>query len=125
MNRFYIFFLFIFMSSAFSQNAKQNFLAQGQLKDALNGDALAYANVGLLNYSDSVFIKGTTTDIDGKFDFKNLDSGSFYLRISYMGYPTSLIPIEVSQKQTNLGVIKISKTSQTLDVVSIVAEKLM
>ncbi|MDD2411714.1 MAG: outer membrane beta-barrel family protein [Bacteroidales bacterium] len=125
MNRFYIFFLFIFMSSAFSQNAKQNFLAQGQLKDALNGDALAYANVGLLVYSDSVFIKGTTTDIDGKFDFKNLDSGSFYLRISYMGYPTSLIPIEVSQKQTNLGVIKISKTSQTLDAVSIVAEKLM
>lgn len=125
MKRIIIFFLFFFVSSIFAQNTKQTFVAQGRLVDALNSDVLAFANVGLLSYPDSVFVNGTTTDIDGKFDFKKLDSGRFYLRISYVGYPTSLIPIEVNEKQTNLGMIKIAKTSQTLDAVSIVAEKLM
>ncbi len=117
-----LFFLVLFLSS--SVLSQKNFI-QGELVDGLNGDALAYANVGLLTSFDSVFTKGTTTDMEGKFEFKNVDTGNYFLRVSYVGYPTSLIKIKVDSGLTKLGILKISKTSQSLDEVSIVSEKLM
>ena len=119
-------FLFLVISGfSYSQNSFQKSTLQGQLIDDLNGDALAYANVGLLKSSDSTFIKGTSCDIDGKFEFKNIDTGNYFLRVSYVGYPTTLILVTAENGNTKLGNIKMSKISHNLEEVAIKAEKLM
>ena len=121
-----LFFLVLSIGNyIFSQNSDQTHSIQGQLADELTGDFLSYANVGLLSISDSTFIKGTTSDVDGKFEFKNVNKPEYFIRISYVGYPTSLIKIKAEEGINRLGVLKISKSSQNLEVVSINAEKLM
>lgn len=57
----------------------------GNLEDT-KGEALGFANVLLLNQNDSSFVAGTTTNIDGDFNFMAPQSGDYLLLISMIGY---------------------------------------
>ena len=123
-----ILFLLSFMSImvvGFSQQTSKNYSIEGHLLDSLTKEVLPYANVGILKRSDTTFIKGTTSDNNGLFLIKGLDSGSYFLRISYMGYPSSLIPVNLNEKVSNIGNILMSKAVQNLEAVEIKADKLM
>ncbi len=109
----------------FSQQKTNNYSIQGRLMDGLSKEVLPFANVGILKQGDTVFVKGTTSDMDGFFVLKGLDSGLYFLRISYMGYPTSLIPIELDKKEKQIGDVLLQKSAQNLETVEIKADKLM
>lgn len=113
------------MFIGFSQQTTKNYSVEGHLIDSLTKEILPFANVGILKQSDTMFVKGTTSDQEGLFLIKGLDSGSYFLRISYMGYPNTLIPVRLNEKVTSLGNIFMSKTVQNLETVEIKAEKLM
>ncbi len=70
--------------SFFSINA-QNGIIKGQLADE-KGTILEYANVLLLNSSDSTLIRGAVTDLDGKFIFEAVESGSYLVSASSVGF---------------------------------------
>lgn len=61
--------------TGFSQKTK----VQGVITDAVSNESIIGA---IITYADG---KGTTTDLDGAYNF-TLDSGSYTLKISYLGY---------------------------------------
>lgn len=75
-------------------------------------EPLPFANVVLHNISDSIFIKGTATDIDGRFTI-NLDADSifnYFIRVSSIGYETKSIQID----KPDIGVIMLNEVSNLL-----------
>ncbi|MGI6321448.1 MAG: outer membrane beta-barrel protein [Bacteroidales bacterium] len=118
-------FVVLLLKSSFSQNHLMTSL-KGKLVDEEDNTALLFANIGLLTAKDTNFVKGTTTDDKGAFEFRNLSGGEYFLRVSYMGYPTQLIEVRVQEGTVNdIGKLKLQKTTQILDAVEITAEKLM
>lgn len=69
-------FILFFGSSAYAQ-----FTLSGQVKDKINNSALFGASV-LLQNTD----KGSATNSDGSFSISNINSGSYTLKVSYVGY---------------------------------------
>ncbi len=70
-------------------------LAQGILTGEVtaDGNPLPYANVVLLNTS-----KGTQTDEQGQFRLEDVSSGSYTLVVSFTGYRTERLQIDVSSE---------------------------
>lgn len=83
------------------------------------GQGIELVNVILLGKSDSVFIKGTTTDKEGKFLFENITEKNIRIKFSCIGYEEKVYPL--SSNEANIFVLKASSTE--LEEVSIVAER--
>ncbi len=64
----------------------------GKVVDSQTGSAMPYVNVALMRPADTVFLRGATTDFDGLFDIRDVDTGSFLLQASCVGY-TNLFQI--------------------------------
>lgn len=47
---------------------------------------MEYANVLLYSGSDSTFIKGTLTELDGSYNFSEVNTGKYFITISQVGY---------------------------------------
>ena len=60
------------------------------------GTSQSVANVVVQLYSvqDSVFVTGVYTDIHGSFQLENISPGSYYLKLSYVGYRDRLESLE-------------------------------
>ena len=80
--RFYIsVILFTLSFSAFTQD----FSMSGKVVDS-NGSPVEFANVIISIESEASFFKGTSTDGNGFFNFENLTSSTYFIRISYIGF---------------------------------------
>ena len=87
----------------------------GKLTDTdFNNEPLAFANV---------IIKGTTTgttsDIDGLYIIENLDPGQYTIVVSFVGYTTKEIPVEVVAGKVTEVDVPMSADSASLDEVVI------
>lgn len=58
----------------------------GKVTEEESGEAISFANVVLLQ--NGVFRQGVTTDLDGNYNFSNVDPGTYSVEVSYTGYPT-------------------------------------
>ena len=67
------------------------------------GATLPGANAILLRTSDSLLTSFGTTDNKGNFLMKNVAVGSYFLRVSYLGFERSDQPIEVTATDQYLG----------------------
>lgn len=110
----------------FSESIFGQVKVNGVLQDSTDHSVLAFANIALLQMPDSTFIAGTTTDGSGKFILK-ADSGSYFMRISYLGYGTQYLPLELNgdEEEISIGAIVISKSGENLGEVVITAKKPM
>jgi len=90
--------------SAFSQ---ANITLSGTLFEKTNKEPIFSGSVELLRSTDSVFVDGATSNINGEFIFKNLKPDRYILRISYIGYLTIFKNVSLTEKEpvTNLGEI--------------------
>jgi len=86
----------------------QNFSLSGYISDSTSGESLSLANVfiGELDL-------GTTSDEAGSFVFNGLPKGSYSLRISFIGYQSKIVEINLV-KNTELK-IDLSRISLLLD----------
>ena len=84
-----IFFLFLFTSILVNA---QTFTLQGKVVDE-NKNSLVGTTVLIKELN-----KGTSTDFDGKFQFK-LEKGTYQLEVSYVGFKTVIKEITVTQNQ--------------------------
>ena len=93
--------------------------------DAPESEEVSFATVVLLNASDSTMVTGTTTDMDGSFVFKNLKSGNYLVKISFIGYAdlyTENFQLEQASTEIDLGQLAL-QSGQTLDEVVVKGQK--
>lgn len=86
----------------------------------MNNEKLVLTNAYVLSSKDSSFVNGQTTDDNGQFKF-DLKTGSYLLRISYVGYQTKWIPVEL-KADVDLGDISL-KTLKGLDEVTVLGQR--
>ncbi len=111
MNKLIILFL-----SSLSFCYSQEFKVSGTIRDANSREALPYANISV---NDDA--KGVSTDINGKFEI-SLSKGNYELLVSYIGYKTETIPVELIDKDIQLN-INLVPTEVILQEVSVYAAK--
>lgn len=97
----------------------------GKVRDTEQQTPLAYATVNLHLAKDSSLVSVVTTKESGSFSF-NAPAGSYFMRIEFIGYRSFSIPeIKLSTENSpfDLGVIRLTPASRTLEEVFIQAEK--
>lgn len=74
---------FFLLSALLAQVALfgQNGVLRGTVTDALSNEPVGFANVLLVDTG-----LGTTTDIDGQYEFTGLEPGLYDIRVSFIGY---------------------------------------
>jgi len=75
--------------------APANVNIEGIIKDSQTGDALPGANVVLAGTSI-----GATADISGKYTIRNVPPGSYTIRVTYVGYKSVSMPLQVGEGAT-------------------------
>lgn len=112
--------LFFFSVSTFGQTKEKTQL-KGKIVSETN-ESFPFVNV-LLNAPDGSLVKATISDIDGNFNIKNIQQGTYLLKFSSVGYQTVSKEINAVSSETNVGTILMKVSSESLDAVTIVAEK--
>lgn len=88
------------------------------------GDPLSYANVLLLNLSDSSLVKGAVSDTLGNFVIFDIPGGSYILSASMMGYKQTYLPSILIGTSPLEGVtLQLQESSQQLDEVMVVEKR--
>lgn len=86
---------------------------------------LPYASVQLLLKSDSSFIKGTTSNDDGIFNFTSIKENDYLILITSVGYQNLYQELKVTAKKNNydLGETVMIENTITLAEASVVAQR--
>jgi outer membrane receptor protein involved in Fe transport len=109
------------------KGAKGGFgIISGSLHDELTREHIEYGSIALFKEKDSVLLTGAITDLKGKFVFKNIAPGRYYVKASFIGYEAGFFPgIVISQQSADvkLSDIFIKPQLSTLAGVEIVSNK--
>lgn len=88
----------------------QNRRITGVISDKISNEKIPFANVVAVVTTGTTSVKGTLSDMEGKFIIENLPSGIYDVLISFIGYQTDTvrnINIDNQIQQANLGEIKL------------------
>ncbi|MBP5677260.1 MAG: outer membrane beta-barrel protein [Bacteroidales bacterium] len=94
----------------------------GRVTDNSTGEPMPFVNVAVMRPVDTVFLRGATTDFDGRFNIVDVDAGSYLLQASFVGYKSHLENLEVINNIDNME-IALKNQGTTLEEVQVVAEK--
>ena len=114
----FLFFNF-FAMIAFAQNAG----VKGILLDDINKTPVAGATVVIFLQNDAAKkeIKSTVTGINGSFELSGIDSGSFIIELSSIGYQNLKRPATVGGSVKDIGILTFTKQGKDLADVTIIA----
>lgn len=115
------FLLLVFNLQSWGQNS-QLFTISGTLLDSVQNKGISYANVGLLNMSDSVFVKGTSTDENGRFTINEVTPGDYLLRTFALNYKSNFLKVSV-KNDIDMGTLKLKPLAGNLKEVVVQGEK--
>ena len=101
----------------FSASAQQLYTFSGKINDA-NSSPLAGASVYLLNTN-----RGTATDDQGSFSFKNLAPGNYIMQVSAIGYAVANVNVTLGNGKADSIDIKLADAAIQLDAVLVSAQK--
>jgi outer membrane receptor protein involved in Fe transport len=107
--------------TAFSTVEAQNVTVKGSVRDAKTGEAMPFVNVGLMRPTDTVFMLGDASDLDGVFEIQGVKPGSYLLQASCVGYETHLMKLDITESVENLQISL--KGGTLLQTVEVSAEK--
>ncbi|HNX21319.1 MAG TPA: TonB-dependent receptor [Bacteroidales bacterium] len=119
-------FLFIFISFliisyqfSFGQENK-NYSVSGKIKDLTNKQPIEFASVAIYKTPDTVLVTGTITNAKGEFVLKNLSSGKFIIKSSFMGYHSVIKNVEIVKSSLILSEpIYLTKSALSLNEVQV------
>ena len=93
----------------------QNATIKGSVKDATSNEAIPFANVFIEQINS-----GVATDLDGRFEFKNITSGLYTINCSFVGYESkTYAEIIVTPNKPTILDVKLIKSSTSLEVLEI------
>ena len=87
------------------------------------GEPLISASVRLLASKDSTVVKGTVSDVDGKFVFQSVKSGNYIVEMSYVGFETQCKNVRLADKNVNIGTVALSESAIMLKETTVVGIK--
>lgn len=109
----------------FVSHAQGKFRVTGKVLDSLNLAPLGFATVRIVNAETSALVNGAITGDDGVFNI-DLQAGRYVAEIDFMGYQSyrsRAFSLSKEQDAHDLGSVRLSSSSRTLDEVVIQAEK--
>lgn len=97
----------------------------GTVRDSTQ-NGIEAVTINLFRLTDSAFIKAELTDIDGKFEFVEIQPGTYYIKASLLGY-RELTSENFELSDINAGVelpvLRMSSAGVELGEVSVIAQK--
>ena len=101
----------------------QNFYAQDITGVIIDEEKkpLEFVSVALLQPKDSLLVKYTSTDLEGKFEISDVKSGSYLFQVYLMTYEAQQKVLEVENKHLKLDTIQLNREVNALDEVLISA----
>jgi len=96
----------------FSVNLYSQNRIHGKVLDAKNKKPLLEANI----YFPDLH-KGTTTDGNGKFEFKDISSGKFSMFVSFIGYKNQIVKLHTDTAKNEIIVFLEEETFQSEEIV--------
>ena len=116
-----LFFVLLAVFATMASVEAQNFKVKGSVRDAKTGEALPFVNVGLMRTTDTVFVRGAATDMQGRFVIEDVKSGDYLMQASCVGYESYTKDLKVVKDIKDLKVEL--KSGTLLETVEISAEK--
>lgn len=87
------------MIACVSVLAQSKFNVKGSIIDAGTSEAVEGATVQLLSVPDSAFVTGAAADGMGAFSFHNVEKKKFIIKISFIGYTTRYVDLNLNEKK--------------------------
>lgn len=117
----FVFLGSIYVTTAFAQSS--NVTISGTVHDANRKTPIPFVTATLLMPNDSGFVTGAITNEEGLFTLTNVKSGSYLLKLTYVGYETRIQPMLVGQLSPflNVGTIDLSESVAQLGEVTVTA----
>ena len=115
-----ILFCVLLLLVASVSTGAQNRQLKGSVVDNKSGEVLPFANVALMRPADTVFMRGATTDLNGRFCISEVDTGHYLLQVSYVGYQTIYQPYAVSSTmpaEVDMGQLRLHVSTMMQEVV--------
>lgn len=107
---------FLFSFCSFGQSG---FKIKGRVLDINAASGLPGAACALLQKTDSVLLKGSSTDASGTFEIDKIPPGSYLLKIQFLGYRTRYKSVRISDKDEDLGSIGLEESAKDLAAVKV------
>ena len=98
---------------------------KGMVVDSLEMETVVAATIVVHNSKDSTIVKSQYTNEQGRFDIKDVQAGSYFVRVTYLGYSTLVIRIPeqlFSSKEINLGALNMYRSDVGLAEVVVTAQ---
>lgn len=109
--------------AAFSYGQKEGVEIIGKVIEGKSQQPIEFATIMVGDNQTKDPITGTTTDLEGNFQLKTAAT-DFYIEISFIGYTSKTITeVNPQNGKIDLGTILLLEDSQTLDEVTVRAEK--
>ena len=108
-----------------NQLLKAQGMINGLIKNA-DGKPLQFANILLLKQVDSSLLKGTLSDVSGKYSFKNIETGKYLITATYTGMDkafTKIVEVTPAATIINLDTIYLRSAAVQLNTVTVAAKK--
>ncbi len=94
----------------------QNISIKGVVNDTLNKESLSNSTVTLLRAKDSLLVKFTRSDKEGKFELNKLLADKYILMITYPAFADYFETITVGEKpEVDLGLVRMTLKSKLLE----------
>lgn len=104
--------------------AQGNLKITGQVNDSTSSKPVEFATVALTQPGTGKTIDGAVCDANGKFTINKVTPGKYILSVSFIGYDTKKININIEDKKnTDLGTITISTAAKLLKEVTVDGQK--
>ena len=95
---------------------------KGKVIDATTNKPIDYVTVALYKPDGQTLAKGVTSDEKGNFVLPTVANGKYILKLSYVGYTTVSLPLNVTDKELDMGAVKLTEDSKTLSEVEVVGQ---
>lgn len=95
---------------------------RGKVVDGTTNKPLDFVNIALLKDADAAPSTGVVSDDKGNFELPKVPNGKYTLRVSFVGYNTIDLPLNVSDKELDMGMIKLTEDSKALSEVEVIGQ---
>lgn len=102
----------------------KNIVVSGKVIEADSKEPIEQATIRLLSLPDSTYVTGAATVSKGTFTLPSVKSGKYVLMVSYIGFRTKDIPLQLSTSSPvkNIGTIALNTNSILLKEAVVTAE---
>ncbi len=94
-----------------SSSGQSQVVISGIVKDDV-GQPVIYSSISLLNAKDSTLVRGSLSDMDGRYVIENVVQGTYIILASYLGFEsvyTSLIDLKPESKKATVDIQFVNK----------------